>query len=75
MTRLIIASTSRDKVAEIRGLLDGLPLDLATLADYPPIEAPEETGLTFGENARLKRLLADAMLDNVALKDLLGKKW
>ena len=26
------------------------------------------------ENARLKRLLADAMLDNVALKDLLGKK-
>lgn len=26
------------------------------------------------ENARLKRLLADAMLDNTALKDLLGKK-
>ena len=28
-----------------------------------------------GENARLKRLLADAMLDNAALKDLLSKKW
>ena len=27
------------------------------------------------ENARLKRLLADAMLDNFALKDHLGKKW
>ena len=27
------------------------------------------------ENGRLKRLLADAMLDNVALKDLLGEKW
>ena len=27
-----------------------------------------------GENGRLKRMLADAMLDNVALKDLLGKK-
>lgn len=25
------------------------------------------------ENAKLKRMLADAMLDNVALKDLLGK--
>lgn len=25
------------------------------------------------ENARLKRLLADSMLDNVVLKDLLGK--
>jgi putative transposase len=28
-----------------------------------------------GENGRLKRMLADAMLDNAALKDLLGKKW
>ena len=27
------------------------------------------------ENAKLKRMLADAMLDNVALKDLLGRKW
>lgn len=27
------------------------------------------------ENAKLKRLLAERMLDNVALKDLLGKKW
>ena len=28
-----------------------------------------------GENTKLKKLLADAMLDNVALKDLLAKKW
>jgi len=27
------------------------------------------------ENAKLKRLLADAMLDAAALKDLLAKKW
>jgi len=27
------------------------------------------------ENARLKQLLADAILDTVALEDLLGKKW
>ncbi|MHC2569673.1 putative transposase [Rhizobium leguminosarum] len=27
------------------------------------------------ENTKLKRLLVDAMLDNAALKDLLGKKW
>ena len=27
------------------------------------------------DNARLKRLLAEAMLDNRALKDLLSKKW
>jgi putative transposase len=27
------------------------------------------------ENAKLKRMAADAMLDTVALKNLLGKKW
>jgi len=27
------------------------------------------------ENARLKKLLADAMLDQAMLKELLGKKW
>ena len=27
------------------------------------------------ENGKLKRLLADSMLDNSALKDLLSKKW
>jgi putative transposase len=27
------------------------------------------------ENSKLKKLLADAMLDNSALKDLLSKKW
>jgi len=27
------------------------------------------------ENAKLKRLYADAMLDNAGLKDLLSKKW
>lgn len=37
-------------------------------------EAKRMRSLT-DENGRLKRLLADAMLDNAALKDLLGKKW
>jgi putative transposase len=27
------------------------------------------------ENAKLKRLLADSMLNEAALKELLGKKW
>ncbi len=28
-----------------------------------------------GENGKLKRVLADTMLDNVALKDIVGRKW
>ena len=39
------------------------------VSDARRLKAVEE------ENGRLKRMLADAMLDNVALKDLLGKKW
>jgi putative transposase len=27
------------------------------------------------ENAKLKRLLAETMLDNAALKDVVGRKW
>jgi hypothetical protein len=38
------------------------------------LEAKRLKGLE-SENARLKKLLADAMLDNAALKDLLAKKW
>ena len=37
-------------------------------------EAKRLKGLE-AENAKLKRLLAAAMLDNAALKDLLSKKW
>lgn len=37
-------------------------------------EAKRMKGLE-SENARLKKLLADAMLDNAALKDVLAKKW
>jgi putative transposase len=32
-------------------------------------------GMDVSEGKRLKRLLADAMLDNAAFKDLLGRKW
>jgi len=40
-----------------------------TVSDTRKLKALEE------ENARLKRLLADAMLDNAALKDLATKNY
>src|SRR5438105_1880413 len=44
---------------------------------YGGIEVSEAKRLRAleAENAKLKRLLADAMLDNAALKDLFEKKW
>jgi putative transposase len=46
-------------------------------AKYGGLEVSEARRLKAleDENAKLKRMVADAMLDNVALKDLLGKKW
>ena len=52
--RLLVATTNPGKLREIRGILDDLPLTLATLADHPRVPEPEETGTTFAENARLK---------------------
>lgn len=46
----------------------------AKLGGLEVSEAKRLKGLE-DENARLKKLLADAMLDNAALKDLLSKKW
>jgi putative transposase len=45
-------------------------------AKYGGLEVSEAKRLRAleGENGRLKRLLADAMLDNAGLKDLLAKK-
>ena len=54
--RLLVATTNLHKVREIRPLLDGVALDLITLADWPDVSAPEETGVTFAENAREKAL-------------------
>ena len=56
MTRLVVATTNRGKLREISLLLEGVPFSLLTLAEWPEIAAPEETGRTFAENARLKAL-------------------
>jgi XTP/dITP diphosphohydrolase len=56
MRTLLIATTNPGKIREIRGILDGLPIELETLERFPGIAEPAETGTTFGENARLKAL-------------------
>lgn len=40
-----------------------------TVSDAQRLKALE------AENAKLKRLLAESILDNAALKDVLGRKW
>ncbi|MCC7124429.1 MAG: non-canonical purine NTP pyrophosphatase [Acidobacteria bacterium] len=53
---LLLATTSADKVREIRSILAGVDVDLLTLADVAPVPEPDETGASFWENARIKAL-------------------
>lgn len=52
--KLLVGTTSADKLREIRLVLAGLDVEIVTLADGPAVPEPEETGATFWENAREK---------------------
>ncbi len=51
---LLVATTNAGKLREIREMLAGVPVALVTLADWPGLTAPDETGSSFAENARQK---------------------
>lgn len=52
--RLLLATSNKGKVHEMREALDGLGLELLDLSHLPVITQPEETGTTYAENAELK---------------------
>ena len=52
----MVATTNRGKLAEIAAILEGVPFEILTLADFPSVAAPEENGRTFAQNARAKAL-------------------
>jgi len=58
-------SSPRDQLGDVLCLEDG-GMDISEARRLKALE---------DENTKLKKLLADAMLDNVALKDLLSKKF
>jgi XTP/dITP diphosphohydrolase len=62
MRRLLIATTNRDKLREIRRVLADAPVELVSLLDFPSVPEPDETGATFRENARLKARYYDVAL-------------
>lgn len=59
--KLIVATKNKGKVSEIGKILEGLGVELLSLADFPDIVMPEETGATFEANALIKaRAIASA---------------
>lgn len=63
--KLLIATRNAHKLAEIRGMLPGV--ELVGTDAFPNVPDPEETGLTFEANARIK---AEAWRDATGLPAL-----
>ncbi len=54
--RIVVASENRSKAAEIAEILagEGLAMEVVSLADFPDVSLPPETGSTFAANAAVK---------------------
>jgi XTP/dITP diphosphohydrolase len=66
--KLLVATSNRGKLVEIREVLGALPLELLSLEDAG-LPAPEETGQTFEENAAQKATASAALSGLWALGD------
>ncbi|OSC41127.1 non-canonical purine NTP pyrophosphatase [Mycobacterium decipiens] len=72
MTRLLVASRNRKKLAELRRVLDGAGLSgltLVSLNDVAPFDEAPETGATFEDNALAKARDAFAASGLVCVAD------
>ena len=52
--QLVLATNNRDKIKEIKHLLDDLPITILTRDDFLEFPDVEETGTTLKENAIIK---------------------
>ena len=68
MPRLLIATKNAHKTAEIRAIL-GDAWEISDLTARPEVPAPEETGATFEENARIKAEAASLVFPGIVLSD------
>ncbi|MEO6785829.1 MAG: RdgB/HAM1 family non-canonical purine NTP pyrophosphatase [Chthoniobacteraceae bacterium] len=66
--RLLIATKNAHKTAEIRAIL-GEAWEISDLTAHPEVPAPEETGVTFEENARIKAEAASLVFSGIVLSD------
>ncbi|MBN2706483.1 MAG: RdgB/HAM1 family non-canonical purine NTP pyrophosphatase [Deltaproteobacteria bacterium] len=68
-TRLLLATANQGKIRELRVLLAGTGVELVSLLDFPLLRMPEETGMTFAENALLKARAAAVEFGGWVLTD------
>jgi len=67
--QLVLATNNRDKIREIKDLLDDLPVTILTRDDFLEFPDPEETGSTLEENAIIKAKEISEFCELPALAD------
>lgn len=67
---LVLATGNQGKAKEIKMILDGkVDVELKTLADFPELKLPPETGRTYRENAIEKALYVATETGHLAMGD------
>lgn len=66
---IVVATTNRHKLLEIVRILDGLGCVIDPVAAHADVPAPDETGRTFAENARLKALCYGSLVPHLTVAD------
>jgi XTP/dITP diphosphohydrolase len=69
---LVLATRNRDKIKEIRHILEGLDATILTLDDFPPAPEPVEDGETLEANALKKARAVRANTGRSAMADDTG---
>ena len=72
MREVVVATNNRHKVEEISAILQGLPVRLIPLSDYPDAPELKEEGATYAENALHKALTVARFTGKWALADDTG---
>jgi XTP/dITP diphosphohydrolase len=67
--RLVVATTNPNKLREIRGIMNGTGVTVDGLDAFPPVAEPEETGVTFAENARQKAIYYSTALGRIVVAE------
>jgi len=67
--QLVLATNNKDKIREIKEMLEELPITVLTRDDFLDFPDPEETGTTLEENAILKAEAIRAFCDMPSLAD------
>ena len=66
---IVVATTNAHKLNEIRHILNASPCIVESIEKYLKIRAPEETGRTFADNARLKALYYSANISQLTVAE------